>query len=54
MKTVTQMGAPIIDCDQCGYRHAVTRPHSELCGLASAFINDLGVCLRCAKAGDAA
>ena len=53
MKTVTQMGAPIINCDQRGYRHAVTRPHCELCGIASAFIDDLGVCLRCAKAGGA-
>ena len=52
MKTVTQMGVPIINCDQCGYRHPMTRTHCPKCGLASAFTHPTTkVCLHCIKKG---
>lgn len=31
----TQTGVPIIDCDECGYRHPITRKHCPVCGLAT-------------------
>ena len=33
----TQTGIPIVDCDECGKRHPVTRKHCENCGLATLF-----------------
>ena len=33
----TPTGIEIIDCDQCGHRHPVTREHCPTCGKASLF-----------------
>lgn len=37
MTETTQTGIPIIDCEQCGHRHPVTRNHCAICGLATLF-----------------
>ena len=35
--STTQTGIPIIDCEECGYRHPITRQHCPTCGKASLF-----------------
>ena len=35
--STTQTGIPIIDCEECGYRHPVTRKHCPTCGKATLF-----------------
>ena len=36
-RSTTQTGIPIIDCEECGYRHPITRQHCPTCGLATLF-----------------
>lgn len=33
----TMTGIPIQDCEQCGFRHPITRVHCSKCGLATIF-----------------
>lgn len=35
--STTQTGIPIIDCEECGYRHPITRQHCPVCGAPSLF-----------------
>ena len=33
--TTTPTGIPIRDCNECGYRHPITRKHCTICGRAT-------------------
>ena len=43
----TQTGILIALCGECYVEHPVNRAHCADCGIASAFISDLGLCLTC-------
>lgn len=40
LPSTTPTGIPITLCDQCGFRHPITREHCPTCGSARLFGHD--------------